>query len=244
MANGAPMTFLQLAQSAAVNCGISGAITTCQNPIGEAARLIGWVNDAWNDIQTEHPDWSFMRSSVLLGNGCIFATVAGQADYPLGTNPGECNVDPTNFGMWDEYSFRNYSTATGFTNEMFMDPISFDDWRDSYMLGAMRNVESRPVVVAFGPQQEVLVGPPSDGTWTVVGDYFFAPSKMVADADTPLYLPQQFHMLIVYRLMKLKYGLYEAAAEVIERGMKEHDRMLSELEALRGQRMYLGKALA
>lgn len=244
MANGAPMTFLQLAQATGVNCGISGVITTCQGQTGENGRIVGWVNDAWNDIQTEHSDWSFMRSSALLGNGCIFATVAGQADYPLGTSPGDCNVDPTNFGKWDQYSFRNYSTATGFTNEMCMDPITFDEWRDSYMLGAMRNMQTRPVVIAFGPQQEVLVGPPSDGTWTLEGDYFYAPSQMAADVDTPLYLPQQFHMLITYRVMKLKYGLYEAAPEVIQRGMQEHDRMMSELEALRGQKLYRGAALA
>lgn len=244
MANGAPMTFVQLAQATGVNCGISGTITTCQNLTGEQARIAQWVNDAWNDIQTEHDDWTFMRSSVLLGGGAVFATVAGQSDYPLGTNPGDCNVPPTSFGKWDEYSFRNYSTATGFTNEIVMDPISFDQWRDSYMLGAMRNVQTRPVVVAVGPEQEVLVGPPSDGTWTVTGDFFFAPSQMAADTDTPTYLPQQFHMLIVYRVMKLKYGLYEAAPEVVTRGMQEHDRMMSELDALRGQPIYRGGTLA
>lgn len=244
MPNGVPMTFLQLAQQGAINCGVSGAITTCQNPSGESGRIIQWINDAWNDIQTEHDDWTFMRSSALLGGGAVFATVAGQADYPLGTNAGNCNVSPTAFGKWDEYSFRNYSTATGFTNEMVMDPITFDQWRDSYMLGAMRNVQTRPVVIAIGPQQEVLVGPPSDGTWTVEGDFYFSPSQMSADSDTPTFLPQQFHMLIVYRVMKLKYGLYEAAGEVIQRGMQEHDRMISELEALRGQQIHRGKALA
>lgn len=240
----AALTFLQLAQQAAINCGVSGTITTCQSQTGEFARIIQWVNDAWLDLQTEKDDWTWLRSSVLTGGGASFTTTSGKAFYKVSLSAGESGVDPTLFGKWDETSFRNFTTTTGFTNEMLMDPVTFDEWRNSYMLGAMRNVTTRPVVVAFGPQQEICLGPPPDATWTINGDFFFAPSQMVNDTDVPTYLPNQFGMLIVYRLMKLKYGLYEAAAEVIDRGMKEHDRMLSLLSALRGPRITRGRALA
>lgn len=244
----AALTFLQLAQQAAINCGISGSVTTCQNQSGEIGRIVQWVNDAWLDIQVEHDDWTFLRSSYLLGGGVTFVPGSGLGSgknyTPLGTGAGTVGVAASSFGKWAKDSFRSYSTAAGFTSEAPMDEISFDVWRDSYMFGAMRNTTTRPVVIAFGPQQEVCIGPPSDGTWTIEGDYFYAPSQMSNDSDTPTYLPPQFCMLIVYRLMKLKHGLYEAAPEVIERGMKEHDRMMSELEAQRGAEIYVGGTLA
>ena len=45
----------------------------------ELQRIINWVGDAWNEIQTAHDDWDWMRSSVLLGGGVTFPTIAAQA---------------------------------------------------------------------------------------------------------------------------------------------------------------------
>ena len=173
-----------------------------------------------------------MRSSNLLGVGCSFATVAGRATYPLGTGANTCGIAAASFGKWDKTSFRNYTTATGFINEVFMDGITFDQWRDDYMYGAMRNVQTRPIAIAFGPDESICVGPPSDGNYTVTGDYYVAPSIMSADTDVPNLLPIQNHMIIVYKAMQ-KYAAYEAAPEVMERGQSEFFRELAKLEALK-----------
>src|SRR5712664_2726175 len=152
------MNFLQLCQSAIAECGASGTIlTTTISQTGEQLRFVNWVTQARIEIQNSHEDWGFMRSSYLLGlptgQGVYFVTAAGRSNYPLGTTAGvNSMVAPANFGKWDEYSFRNYSTSDSTRrDEIFMDPITFDDWRDAYMLGALRQVQTRPIAVALDP---------------------------------------------------------------------------------------------
>jgi hypothetical protein len=243
------MNFLQIAQQAAIQCGVASgsaiqtALPTVVGATGSLGRIVGWVNDAWTDIEMDHSDWDWMRSSNLLGQGVSFQTVAGQASYPLGTGPGTVGVAVEDFGKWDEWSFRDFTTAFGFRNEMFLDQITFDDWRNSYMLGAMRTVQTRPVAIAVGPDQSLCLGPPPNGDYTITGDYFVAPSVMVADTDVPIGLPSRFHMLIVYRVM-MKCAGYESASELYQRGSEENAGMYAQLMAARAPRPSFGGALA
>ncbi len=173
-----------------------------------------------------------MRSSNLLGLGASFVTVAGQASYPLGTGAGTVGIAVDNFGKWDRDTFRCFTTTVGFINEIFLDDVPFDVWRNSYMLGAMRTVQTRPVAIAVGPDQSVNLGPPPNALYTVTADYWVAPSVMAADGDTPTGLPLRYHMLIVYRAMQ-KYGYYESASEVLQRANTEYNLMFAQLEAAR-----------
>ena len=237
------MNRLQLCQRAALECGVSGTITTTIGQVGSLARIVTWVDEGWGELQTEHDDWDWMRSSNLLGAGASFATVAGQASYPLGTGAGTTGIDVSAFGKWDRYSFRNYVTTVGITSEMFLDFIPYDTWRNAYMLGAMRTVKTRPVVVAIGPDKSVCIGPPSNGLYTVTADYFTAPAAMAADTDTPTGLPAQFHMAIVYAAMML-YAGYESAQEVYNKGAAGYGSLLRELEAHYLPEVHFAGALA
>ncbi len=243
------MTFLQLCQRAAVECGvasgtaIAAALPTVVGATGSLGRICGWVADAWTDIQMDRDDWIWMRSSNLLGAGVSFATIAGQASYPLGTGAGTVGVTVNTFGKWDRETFRNQTTAVGFRNEMFLEEIPYDDWRDGYMLGAMRSVQTRPVAIAIGPDQSLCLGPPPNAQYTITGDYFVAPSEMVLDADVPVGLPLRFHMLPVYRCM-MKAGGYESAPELYQRGSEENAGMYAQLMQVRAPRPWFGGALA
>lgn len=243
------MNFLQIAQQAAIQCGVASgsaittALPTVTGATGSLGRIVGWVNDGWTDIQMDHDDWDWMRSSNLLGAGVSFQTIAGQASYPLGTGPGTVGVDVEAFGKWDRETFRNFTTATGFINENYLDEIPYDRWRDGYMYGAQRTVKTRPVAVAIGPDQSVCLGPPPNDQYTITADYFVAPQVMLTDTDVPLGLPSRFHMLIVYRVM-IKAGQYESAPELTARGEQENAGMYAQLMALRAPRMSFGGALA
>lgn len=243
------MSFLALAQMAAVQCGVASgsaiktALPTVVGATGSLGRIVGWVNDAWTDIQMDRDDWIWMRSSNLLGVGVSFQTIAGQASYPLGLGLGTVGVSVDAFGKWDRETFRNQSTAVGFRNEMFLEEIPYDSWRDGYMLGAMRSVQTRPVAIAIGPDQSLNLGPPPNDQYTITGDYFVAPQVMVADTDFPLGLPSRFHMLIVYRVM-MKCGGYESAPELYQRGSEENAGMYAQLMQVRAQRPYFAGALA
>jgi hypothetical protein len=242
------MNFLQLCQRAAVECGvasttaITSALTTVVGATGSLGRLIGWVNEAWGDIQMDCDDWTWMRSSALLGGGVTVNTIAGQAYYPLGTGAGTVGVLSDNFGKWDRGSFRCQSTGS-YQDETFLFEIPFDDWRNSYMLGANRTVQTRPTDVAVGPGNEICLGPPPNGLYTVTADYYRAPTDMTLDADTPTGLPVQFHLLIVYYAMR-KYSQYESAPEVYQRAKQEGDTTMAQLRLLRGPRFTFAGALA
>lgn len=243
------MNFLSLCQRACVDCGVAAntaiatAMPTTAGATGSLGRVVNWIGDAWNDIQTAHDDWDWMRSSNLLGAGVAFQTVAGQTSYPLGTGEGTVGVAEDAFGKWDRETFRNFTTATGFRDEIPVGDVTFDEWRDGYMFGAMRSVQTRPIVIAVGPDQSLNLGPPPNDLYTITADYFVAPTVMENDDDVPTGLPPRFHMLIVYRAM-MKYGGYESAPEVYQRGSEENARMYSRLEALRARRISFGGALA
>lgn len=284
------MNFLQLCQRACIECGVASgsailtALPTVAGATGSLGRVVGWVADAWSDVQMAFDDWSWMRSSVLLGAGAAFQTVAGQASYPLaGSAPpltlplapplsgglwndgglvalapgpdafitsgslllplGTVGVVVDSFGKWDRETFRIFPTAVGYQGEGYLDEVPYDTWRDSYMFGAMRAVQTRPIVIAVGPDQSLNLGPPPSGLYTVTADYFVAPSEMVTDTDIPVGLPTRFHMLICYYAMQ-KYAGYESAPEVMQRGSSESTRMMAQLMALRAPRISFGGSLA
>lgn len=243
------MNFLAICQRAAVECGVASGsaiqvvLPTVVGATGSLGRIVGWVNDAWTDLQMDHEDWTWMRSSNLLGAGVSFMTVSGQASYPLGTGLGTVGIAVDDFGKWDREAFRCDTSTIGFRDEMFLDEIPYDSWRDSYMLGAMRSVMTRPIAIAIGPDQSLNLGPPPNGQYTITGDYYIAPTEMVLDTDVPFGLPARFHMLIIYRAM-LKYAGYESAPEVFERATAENAGMYSQLLSVRAPRMTFGGCLA
>lgn len=237
------MRFVDLVQRCALEASIA-IPTTAQNLTASAGRVAVWINSAWNDIQTMRDDWDWMRSSALLGAGCNFTPVAGQKSFPLGTTgTTDCGVAPAVFGKWAEWSFRSYTTTVGITSETRCDRVDFDVWRETYMYGANQLVQTKPVAVAFGPDKSICLGPTSNGTYNVYGDYFVAPSLMVNDTDVPFGIPPQYHLLIVWKALLL-YGGYEAASEVIAKADLEWTRMSRQLMRNNSPRITTGGALA
>lgn len=243
------MNFLQLSQRAASECGVAAdkaiqaVLPTVAGASGSLGRVVNWVADAWSDVQMAYDDWSWMRSSNILGAGVSFQTVAGQASYPLGTGPGTVGVGVDAFGKWDRETIWSFTTANGPNDEINLGEVTFDAWRSVYMSNANRNVRTRPEVFAVGPDQSLCLGPNVNSLYTVTGDYFVAPSEMVNDSDVPVGLPTRFHMLIVYYAM-MKYAGYESAPEVMQRGMSESSKMSAQLQALRAPQIGFAGALA
>lgn len=224
------MNLLQLVQRAAQECAVTGAIVTVANLSGEQLRVLNWVQTAWQEVQSKHNDWEFMRSSNLAGGGVSFVPAAGVPVTPLGTGAGTIGVTAANFGKWVPGTFRTWLTSVGTNNETYLDDIGFDEWRNAYMYGALRTVQTRPVAIAPGPAMQLCVGPPTNGLYTVTGDYYTAPTSMTVDADLPTGLPSGYDMVIVYQAM-LYYGGYEAAPEVLDRGTVGYSKLMSEMEA-------------
>lgn len=231
------MNFLQLAQEARTKCGISGTgPTTVVGQTGELGRVVGYVRDAWQQIQSLHQDWQFLRKSVS------FTTTTLQATY----TPLQCGALDSNnavdLGMWVKRSFRNYNTAAGFNSEVFMDYAEYDNWRNEYQFGALRSVTTRPLQITITPDKSLGLGPVPIAGYTIVGDYFAKPFVMSLDTDTPT-MPDKFHMMIVYSAMMM-YGAYEGASEVYQFGETKYNQLLSELVIDQLPDVDFGSALA
>lgn len=227
-----------------IESAISGTMTTTVNQTGEFLRVVTWCNQAWVDIQTERQTWSFMRSSQLNGGGVSFATVSGQAIYPLGTGSGTVGVAETSFDSWVTRSFRDQTTTSGVQDQYMLAWISYDAWRNAYAFGAQQTVTTRPVAIAVGPNNEICVGPFPTAAYTLTGDYYSAPATMTADADTPTNLPAQYQMMIVWRAMRDGYAQYEAAPEVMARATSNYRIMDRSFGNRRGGIITAGRALA
>lgn len=234
-----PVTFLDLCQRLRRECGVAGTgPSTVVGQVGEMARIVGWIQSAWMDIQETHQDWEFFRGTISFPLDGI-KTIWKLAD--IQTASGVATF-AANFSRWERDSFRNYLTATGLASEVFMEHIGYARWRDSYLYGALRTSFTRPIVMSIAPDKALVFGPMGASGYTVLGDFYTAPQKFKEDTntDTPCsglvvpagsgntIWPIQHNMMIVYRAMMF-YGSYENAAEVYNHGEKEFKKIINRI---------------
>lgn len=216
------MNYLQLVNTARVECGVSGpALATVQNLTAgtESARMASWVNQAWVDVQTAKEDWQWLRDAVQ------FNTVTQQQVY----TPTQAGVSST-FGNWKRDSFRCSSVGQNYRDEQLLNYMEYTTFRNLYIYGNMRTTYARPVVVSIAPgsDKSLAFGSIPDQAYVITGEYYKKPVDFSADTDEPA-IPARFHMVIVYRAM-MYYGGYEAAPEVFARGEQEFKRLMNRLD--------------
>lgn len=215
------MNYLQLVNRARQECGVSGTdLTTLQTGLTlEGKRFATWIADAWNDLQTEKPDWQWMRKPFT------FSTTASTVHYARADIVPDC-------ADWKIDSFRAYTDSVGHDDEQILPPMSWEVWRNVYEFGTMRDMTGRPVAFAVEPDKSISLGPTPDTVYDVNGEYWRLPTDLSADADDPAAtgndFPERFHMLLVYDAM-IRYAEYEAAAEVLQRGNSGYRRMRNRL---------------
>ena len=135
-------------------------------------------------------------------------TAGGAAITTTGTQTGVLSL-----------SSSNTTAFIGLNSEIFMDYIEYDTWRNNYQYGALRQVETRPISLTISPSKALELGPIADAGYTIVGDYYTAPTELLLSTDVPA-LPVKFHLALVYATM-VRYGMFEAASEVVQQGQSE-----------------------
>jgi hypothetical protein len=231
------MNYIQLVQRLARECGVAGiGPATVTNQLGEAYRLVNWINEAWVEIQGLHDTWGWMRQPFS------FQAYKGVGDYtPDG--PDGVGAGIPDLRYWHKNTLRTWRTALGISDEMWLVEWEYQVLRDTYRFNQNRILEARPMVFAVKPNAKVLMlGPLPEDTYTVVGEYQQLPSDLLADTDTPG-LPTHLHMIIVYKAM-MSYALFESAPEVLQRAQIQYQRLLNQLEREQLQEVYLGNPLA
>jgi len=229
----AAMTFLQLAQRLAQECGVSNSPTSCQAQVGEMKRLVDWIATAYQEIQELHDDWDWQL------NDFSFTTVAQQQLYTTANV-----ITAGDFGSWKVDSLRAYTTGNNYGDEQLLIPVKYEMFRNQYMYGTMRSTFARPAAFATDPSTHgLLLGPIPDSTgWTVLGQYYRKPTILSQDSDVPT-LPDRYHMAIVYKAM-ISYGYFEVAPEQLQRGQDAYGKILAQMEIDQIQGITFGQPLA
>ncbi len=235
------MNYLQLVNLTRTEAGVAGGdLTTLQGTLpAESARFKSWVANEWIRIQSEHPDWEFLRF------GGEFNTVANQANYTPqqaeATSDGTSSGTPI-LGNWKRDSFRVSTAGQNYNDEMLLGFMPWWQYRNLYQYGNMRSARSRPVVFSIDPQKNLYFGIVPDGAYTIVYEFYRTPITLSADTDTPA-MQDRFHELIAFRALRA-YGIFMAAPEVIGRADDQISRIGAELAADQLQVITSGPPLA
>lgn len=230
------MNYLQLAQRLAVECGVTGTISTVVGQTGMYAKLINWVNDAWLEIQGMHDNWNWMREPFA------FNTVASTGNYdPNSTTNTVTSQLMTDLRYWWPDTFRCQKVSIGVQDEQWLVEWEYQVFRNTYRFNVQ--VNGRPVVFAIMPNdKKVMLGQIPDDVYQISGEYQVLPTSLAADTDVPA-IPTHLHLAIVYKAMQF-YGLYEAAPEVLSKGNTEFSRLMNQLEREQLPGLWLGNPLA
>lgn len=214
-------TYLQLCtylRQETTDAGTGPSAVTGQ--VGELARIVKWIADAWREIQNDR-DWFWMRRSFTV------SATSGDGEYAY----TDCTDTTTSiaiarFSKWYENSFKCYLTSAGVGAEYSLIWVDWESFRRTYRYGTQTN--SAPIYVSMDPTRKFCLGPKPDATYTVSGDFKLGPQTLSADADEPE-LPTEYHNLIVYEAMS-KYGGHRVAPEAIMRAQAEGGRLRYRLE--------------
>ena len=213
--------------------------TDVTNQTGELDRLIKWYRDAYIDIQNRNGgEWRWLRHPFT------FDTVADDDEYAY-TDVTDVSASAviSRFNKWHLASPINtpkaYLTSGGIGSQYRLTFIDWDDFSSIYKIGS--NPSAAPQFITIDPQDNIVLGPPPSGVYTVTGEYYRAPQILAANADTPE-MPSQFHRLIVFAAMK-QYALSNVAVEFDSSANYNYNRLMTQLDNNQGPTIKFGGAL-
>lgn len=160
----------------------------------------------------------------------VSATSGGTALTLTGTDSGVHTL-----------SSSNITTFVGLRSETPMEVRDYDQWRNEFQLGSLRQSYSRPWTVARTPDNRLACGPITAAGYTLIGEYYYAPTEFTNATDVPA-LPAQYQMAIVYRAMMF-YGVSEAAPEIYDEGHSAFEQIIRQILSTQTRRPRLAGAL-
>lgn len=221
-------TYLQLCVDTQRECDIKGSeIAAVTNQVGELARIVAWVREAWREIQNRSTHWRWMRSTFTVN------TVASDDTYAYtDCTDSRLSLAISRFKRWiilDDDGRSNvkiYLQSSGVGTERWLTYLDWSSFRAIYKVGTQNN--QAPAHFTIDPQDNIVLGPKPDAVYVVSGEYQMSAQVLAANADTPE-MPSDYHQLIVYRAMK-KYAGFESAPDVLSRAVTEGNTVQRQLE--------------
>lgn len=215
------MDYLSLLQRLHLESGRSGITPSAVTGLtGMNSRLLGWIDDAYRNVQLLHDSWLFRRGDFS------YTTVASTQNYTAS------DASLSDLADWKYNPDGNYLSGiriySSVSDEQDMFFIPWDDFKTSYKYGSHRTQTGRPTVFSIKYDGSMDLWAIPNAVFTVNGEYIKQADTMSANNDTPV-IPSDYHMIIVWGALML-YGAYEGAPEDYARGQDEYDKILLKLE--------------
>lgn len=223
-------TFLQIVGDAWEETGLSGTgPTDVTKATGIEKRMVGWVRQAWIDIQQFRSDWPWMFTTFT------FNTSAGKQTYPL----VELGLTDVERWLFDGASI--YKTADGAGSEQGIGSSSYEAWFRSGRQGV--HLPAQPGYLFTDPATNALmVFPVPDDEYTVTLRYYKAPQRLAANTDVPL-MPtnQAWQEIIKWKALYL-YAFHDGAPALLDEAEFQYDEMIAALDNKYGQVLSIGRS--
>lgn len=170
------MTFLELCNALARECGASPNISTVTGATGENNRFVQWIKQSNNDLQGLWADWKF--------NYATFSdtTVADS----------ETITKPDDHAYWARDRFLLASSP--------IDSIDFAEWVNTGTTSS-----GQPNYIVIMPDDSLKLIPTPDDAYAITGVYYLEPQELSENSDIPR-IPAQFHDVIwLYAMVNYAY---------------------------------------
>jgi len=211
------MNFLDLCKALAREAGISGSIPSVTDQAGEALRVVNWIIEGYREVLNAHSDWTFLRADVAflanVGSRSYTAAAAGVADF------GEWRFN----GTWS-----CFDAAVGARDEQPLRYMEYDRFRRACLFGAQGELTGRPLAIAEGPGQTLLLWPLPDKPYTIHGEQLSQPADLATNTDVPVFA-MRWHRIVVHRALML-YAAFEGDAGLFASAQTNYARMLEQME--------------
>lgn len=222
------MTYLELCRKLAREAEITASETipsAVTGQSGQLLRVVGWVKDAWVDIQNRRTNWRWMKRPFS------FNTVADDGEYASGdVTDVHAATAIARFGRWhlnDGYQPPlAYLQSSGVAAQYRLLWQPLEVFRSVYGIGAQTS--NQPVHITVDEQNNILLGPKPNAVYVVTGFFYRSAQELEADGDTPE-MPAQFHDLVWREAIQM-YAANSVAPEVFARATREAGRTLRALE--------------
>lgn len=202
------MNFLQLTQELRQEVGYAGlGPTAVTGQTGDYAKLVSWVNRAYQEIQNKWLDWKFLWAS---------------GSITLALNTGLYDAPATN-GMINEDSF--YIGTTKLTLVDYEEYRQMKGLYDSLATGTPREFTIRPdgKLLFFPAPNLAAVGK------VVNFEYQKAGTKLAIETDNPL-IPPAYQDTILWRA-KMYWAEFEEAQPQYQQALSNFTQAMFRLEA-------------
>jgi len=202
------MTFLEMCQKTIRDLGLHTSIATVTNQTEMAQKIVDWVADADEYIQSLWFDWNFLFGQYEEN------TTIGTREY----------AKPTDFGMWDMDSFYlDYDSE----DYVHLSELDYVEWREIYRQGTLTNDEPNNFILT--PLNNIYLEAKPDAVYTLTADYWKSPTRMTVNTSTSL-IPDRFQRIIIARA-KIYYAEHDEFPTVYELATDEYNHLLNLLEA-------------